>query len=157
MGRYKLNFSVLLAVIVAVAAGGGCAPSRSGNVYTTDQAMRVHTVENGTVESVKMVAIEDGDQPVAGAVIGGVAGGVLGSAIGGGDGRKVATVLGSLAGAAAGAATEKEMGRKEALEIVVNKDDGQTIVLVQEADVQISPGDRVRVLTSPDGAVRVSK
>ncbi|MCG8618023.1 MAG: glycine zipper 2TM domain-containing protein [Desulfobacterales bacterium] len=153
----KLNYRAIMAILIVAWMVSGCAPSRSGNVYTSDQAMRPHTVENGTVESVKTVTIEGGDEPVAGTVIGGVAGGVLGSTIGSGDGSKVAAVLGSLAGAAAGAAAEKEMGRKNALEIIVNQDNGRTLVVVQEADVEIFPGDRVRVVTSPDGTVRVSK
>ncbi|HCY87885.1 MAG TPA: hypothetical protein DHV36_22305 [Desulfobacteraceae bacterium] len=153
----KVSFRAILTILVVAWIAAGCAPSRSGNVYTSDQAMRPHTIENGTVESVKAVIIEGGDQPVAGTVIGGVAGGVLGSTIGDGGGRKVATVLGSLAGAAAGAAAEKGMGRRDALEIIVNQDNGRTLVIVQEADVEILPGDRVRVVTSPDGTVRVSK
>ncbi|MCG8638048.1 MAG: glycine zipper 2TM domain-containing protein [Desulfobacterales bacterium] len=151
----KLNmvFVLLCAVIIV----SGCSPSRSGNVYTSDQAMRAHTIVEGTVESVKLVTIEAGEKPVAGTVIGGVAGGVLGSTIGSGSGSKVGAVVGSLAGAAAGAAAEKNMGTRQGIEIVVDQDNGQKIVVVQEADVQLSPGDRVRVLTSPDGTVRVSK
>jgi outer membrane lipoprotein SlyB len=148
---------VLLAVLSVVIIVSGCSSSNSGNVYTSDQAMKAHTIVEGTVESVKLVTIEDGDKPVAGTVVGGVAGGVLGSTIGSGSGSKVATVVGALAGAAAGAAAEKNMGTKQGLEIVVDQDNGQKIVVVQEADVQLTPGDRVRVLTSPNGTVRVSK
>lgn len=149
--------------ITALAAGlllmllAGCMASDSGNVYTSDQARKAQTVEGGVVESVKSVTIEQADKPVVGSVIGGVAGGVLGSTIGSGSGRSVATVAGALAGAAGGAAAEKKMGTKPGLEIVVNKDNGQTIVVVQEADVDIRPGDRVRVITGPDGTTRISK
>ena len=157
MTMHRKTIRVILVAMLMAWVVSGCAPSRSSNVYTSDQAMRAHTVENGTVESVKMVRIEGGDQPVAGTVVGGLAGGVLGSAIGDGSGRKVATVLGALAGAAAGSATEQQMGRKDALEIVVTEDSGRTFVVVQEADVQIAAGDRVRVVTASDGTVRVSK
>ncbi len=148
---------VLLTVFSIAIIVSGCSGSKSGNVYTSDQAMRAHTIVEGTVESVKLVTIEEGDKPVAGTVIGGVAGGVLGSTIGSGSGSTVAAVVGSLAGAAAGAAAEKNMGRKQGIEIVVDQDNGLKIVVVQEADVQLTPGDRVRVLTSPNGTVRVSK
>ena len=148
--------------VIWVAAAGlilfaGCTASKSGNVYTSDQAMRAHTIQEGTIESVKAVTIQSGEKPAAGTVIGGVAGGVLGSTIGSGSGKKVATVAGALAGAAGGAAAEKSMGTKQGVEIVVAQDNGQKIVVVQEADVLLSPGDRVRVLTSPDGTTRVSK
>ncbi|WDP91382.1 MAG: glycine zipper 2TM domain-containing protein [Desulfobacter sp.] len=147
---------VLLLTAVAVIAAG-CGPSRSGNVYTSDQALKAHTFVAGTVQSVKAVTIESGKDPAAGAAIGGVTGGVLGNTIGSGSGRTVATVAGALAGAAAGALAEKQMKTKPGLEIVVDQDNGQSIVVVQEADVQIVPGDRVRVITSPDGTTRVSK
>lgn len=152
MKRYLAAVAVLLTAVMA-----GCGASSSGNVYTSDQARKAHTVEAGVVESVKSVTIEQGDKPVMGTVIGSVAGGVLGSTIGSGSGRTVATVAGALAGAAGGAAAEKQMGTKAGLEIVVNQDNGRTIVVVQEADVSFVPGDRVRVLTGPDGTTRVSK
>ncbi len=134
----------------------GCAPSRSGQVYSRDHAMQAQTVQNGTVESVKQVTLE-GTKSGAGTVGGAVAGGVLGSTIGRHEGKTVATVLGALVGAAAGTAAEEGLTKKAALEIVVNKDNGETIVVVQEADVMISPGDRVRIITAPDGTTRVSK
>ena len=69
----------------------------------------------------------------------------------------MATVLGALAGAAAGTAAEEGITRKKGLEIVVKKDSGQSIVIVQEADVMFFPGDRVRIIMAPDGTARVSK
>jgi outer membrane lipoprotein SlyB len=66
-------------------------------------------------------------------------------------------VLGALAGAAAGTVAEEGITRKQGLEIVVKKDDGQTIVVVQEADMEIHPGDRVRLIRSSTGVIRVSK
>lgn len=134
----------------------GCASSRSSEVYSRDQARQAHTVENGTVESVKEVLIEGTKTPVGG-VAGGVAGGALGSTIGRGTGRTLATVAGALAGAAAGAAAEEGITSKKGLEIVVKKDNGETIVVVQEADVPIYPNDRVRILRGSDGTTRVSK
>lgn len=134
----------------------GCRSS-SSNVYTYDQAMRAQTVDTGTVESVKSIIIQASNPPIVGGAVGGVTGGVLGSTVGGGHGRDVATIVGALAGAALGAAIEREAGTKNGLEIVVNLDSGRTIVVVQEADVPMYPGDRVRILTAPDGTTRISK
>lgn len=134
----------------------GCVSSRSSEVYSRDQARQAHTVETGTVESVKEVMIEGTQSPV-GAAAGGVAGGVLGSTIGGGSGRTIAIVGGALAGAAGGALAEEAITSKKGLEIVVKKDSGETLVVVQEADVPIYPGDRVRILRGNDGTTRVSK
>lgn len=134
----------------------GCVSSRSGQVYSRDHARQVQTVETGTVESVKEVTIEGTKTPV-GTAAGAVTGGVLGSTVGSGSGKTVATVLGALAGAAAGTAAEEGLTRKPGLEIVVKKDSGQTIVVVQEADVMFSPDDRVRIVQAADGTTRISK
>ena len=144
-------FMAVIAVYVT-----GCASSRSGKVYSRDEARHVQTVETGTVESVRQVLIEGTKTPI-GTAAGSVTGGVLGSTIGKGSGKTVATVLGALAGAAAGTMAEEGITRKQGLEIVVRKDSGQTIVVVQEADVMITAGDRVRIITSANGTIRVSK
>ncbi len=144
----------LMAVIIAHITG--CASSRSGQVYSRDHARQAQTVENGTIESVKEVQIEGTKTPI-GTAAGGVAGGVVGSTMGGGSGKKIATVIGALAGAAAGSMAEEGITRKPGLEIIVNKDGGQSIVVVQEADVIFAPGDRVRIITAADGTTRVSK
>lgn len=153
-GCSKTIVAVSLALITIYVTG--CASSKSGEVYSRDHARQVQTVENGTVESVKEVMIEGTKTPV-GTAAGGVAGGVLGSTVGSGSGKTVATVLGALAGAAAGSAAEEGMTRKKGLEIVVKKDSGQTIIIVQEADVMFAPGDRVRIIQAQDGTTRVSK
>ncbi|MBC2705951.1 glycine zipper 2TM domain-containing protein [Desulfobacula sp.] len=145
---------LLMAAIAVVVAG--CASSRSGQVYSRDEARQVQTVENGTVESVKEVVIEGTKTPI-GTAAGAVTGGVLGSTVGGGSGKSVAVVIGALAGAAAGTMAEEEITRKPGLEIIVKKDNGQTIVVVQEADIMIAAGDRVRIITAADGTTRVSK
>ncbi len=151
---YKITVMLFFTVIAVYITG--CVSSRSSEVYSRDQARQAHTVENGTVESVKEVMIEGTKTPV-GAAAGGVAGGVLGSTIGRGTGRTLATVGGALAGVAGGALAEEAITSKKGLEIVVKKDSGETIVVVQEADVPIYPNDRVRILRGNDGTTRVSK
>lgn len=145
-----------IAIFAMMIMVSSCASSRSGQVYSRDNARKAQTVENGTVESVKEVLIE-GTKTPAGTIAGGVAGGVVGSTVGSGSGRRIATVLGALAGAAAGTAAEEGLTRRQGLEIVVAKDNGETIVVVQEADVLFAPGDRVRIIRAPDGTTRVSK
>ena len=156
MKTLKSTTTMILLMAVIAVVMTGCASSRSSQVYSRDEARQVQTVENGTVESVKEVMIEGTKTPI-GTAAGGVAGGVLGNTIGSGSGRTVATVLGALAGAAAGTMAEEGITRKAALEIIVRKDNGQTIVVVQEADVMIAAGDRVRIITAADGTTRVSK
>jgi len=146
---------IFLITIISVNVTG-CASSRSADVYSRDQARQAHTVVMGTVEWVKHVTIEGTKTPI-GTAAGGVAGGVLGSTVGSGTGRTVATVIGALAGAAAGTAAEEGITRKPGLEIEVRKDDGQFIVVVQEADIMFAAGDRVRIIAGEGGTTRISK
>lgn len=134
----------------------GCASSRSSEVYTREQARQAQTVQLGIVEFVKTVRIE-GTKSGLGTIAGGVTGGVAGSTIGSGTGSSLASIAGALAGAFVGSAAEEKLTGKTGLEITVKLDSGNAIAVTQEADIPFTVGDRVRVLTSPDGTTRVSK
>ena len=134
----------------------GCASSRSGEVYSRDQARQAQTVQLGTVEFVKNIKIES-TKSGAGSIGGAVVGGVAGSTIGSGKGSTLAALGGAVLGALGGTAAEEKLTRKDGLEITVKLDSGNVIAVVQEADVQFAVGDRVRVLTAPDGTTRVEK
>nr|MBL8410566.1 glycine zipper 2TM domain-containing protein [Dechloromonas sp.] len=138
----------LLLIFAFMSLLGGCASSKSGDVYTRDQARREQTIRMGIVESVREVLMEGTKSPVgpaAGAAIGGIAG----STLGGGKGAAVAAVIGAVAGGLAGAAIEEGVTRKQALEITVKLDNGSMIAIVQEADpAEFRPGDRVRILSN---------
>jgi len=134
----------------------GCASSNSGEVYSREQARRTQTVQLGTVQSVKNVRIE-GTRSAVGPVAGGIGGGVVGSTIGAGKGSVLAALGGAALGAVGGAVAEEKLTKKAGLEITVKLDSGSTIAVVQEADVMYSVGERVRVLTGPDGTTRVAR
>ena len=142
--------------LIGVALLTGCATSKSGSVYTRDQAQQGQTVQLGTVEFVKAVQIE-GSKSGVGAIGGGLAGGLIGSTIGGGDGSTLAAVGGALAGAFVGSKVEEKSTQLDGLEITVKLDSGKAIAVVQEADVLFVVGERVRVLISRDGTTRVTK
>lgn len=153
-----------LSLLLVALLLGACASSKSGDVYTRDQARREMTVRKGVVESVRPVRMEgtkSGVGAMAGAAVGGVAGstvgGVAGSTVGGGKGQIVGAVLGAVAGGLAGSAVEEGVTRKEALEITVELDGGRMIVVVQEAvPGEFRAGDPVRVL-SGQGETRVTR
>ena len=155
MENTKRLFISILIIALFCSLMISCASSRSGKVYSRDTARQVHTVKLGTVEVVRNVQIE-GTKTPAGTIAGAAVGGVLGNAVGSGSGRTIATVVGALAGSMAGAAAEEGITKKDALEITVRMDSGETIVVVQEADMEVMAGDRVRVLAGPDGSMRVS-
>jgi outer membrane lipoprotein SlyB len=145
---------IFLAAVAAVTIAG-CATSKSGSVYSREDALREQTVRMGVVESVRSVTIEGTKTPI-GAIAGGAIGGIGGSAIGSGRGSAVAAVAGAVAGGLLGAAAEEGLTRKEGVEVTVRLDNGELRAIVQEGDETFKPGDRVRLL-SVNGQTRVSK
>lgn len=150
-----MNTRLLFALLAALALAG-CATSKSGDVYTRDQARHEMTVRMGVVESVREVTME-GTKSGAGSAAGAVVGGVAGSNVGRGKGAIVGAVIGAVAGAVAGNAIEEGATKKQALEITVRLDGGQMIAVVQEGTAgEFRAGDQVRVL-SGRGDTRVTR
>lgn len=149
-----MRITPLLAIAALSLFLGACASSNSGNVYSRDEARRVQTVKMGVVESVRQVKLE-GTKSQVGTIAGGVVGGVAGSTIGHGKGSAIGAVIGAVAGGLAGSAIEEGVTRKDALEITVKLENGTLVAVVQEADDQFAPGDRVRLVES-GGTTRVT-
>jgi len=154
MKSFRNPISILSIIGLLAFFLAGCAPSKSGRVYSRDQARVQHSVYYGTVLEVDEVLIEGTKTPL-GTIAGGAAGAALGSTIGGGSGRTVATVLGGIVGGIAGSAAEEGVTRRDGLELTVELDNGQIISVVQEADDQFGVGDRVRIVKGPGGSTRV--
>lgn len=150
MNTLKLTLMLFAALVL-----GGCASSRSGDVYSRDQTRHEMTVRMGVVESVRDVAME-GTKSGAGTFAGAAVGGVAGSTMGGGKGHIVGAIVGAVLGGMAGSAIEENATKKNALEITVKLDGGQLIAVVQEMGETFYPGDRVRVL-SGSGSTRVTR
>lgn len=150
MNTLKLTLMLFAALVL-----GGCASSRSGDVYSRDQTRQEMTVRMGVVESVRDVAME-GTKSGAGTFAGAAVGGVAGSTMGGGKGHIVGAIVGAVLGGMAGSAIEENATKKNALEITVKLDGGQLIAVVQEMGETFYPGDRVRVL-SGSGSTRVTR
>ncbi len=141
------KMTLALALVVALGVTG-CANTDvfSGDVYTAEQAKEARSISYGTLLSVRPVKIQANNQGVIGTVGGGVLGGIAGSSIGGGTGQAVAAAVGAIAGAVAGSTIEEKASQVSALELVIKKDDGQEIVVVQKADSRFVPGKRVRIV-----------
>ena len=116
-------------------------------MYSYDQAQREQIVRTGTVTGVRPIVIQNDKSSGAGMLAGGALGGVAGNAVGGGTGRTIATVGGAILGALAGNAIENSVGKSSGYEITVRLDNGETRVVAQEADVPISVGQRVQVIS----------
>jgi outer membrane lipoprotein SlyB len=149
-----MNALKICALLLIPLIAAGCATSKTGDVYTRDQARREMLVRAGVVESVRAVTME-GTKSGVGTVAGAAVGGVAGSNVGGGKGQIVGAIVGAVLGGVAGSAIEEGVTKKNAQEITVKLDSGQLIAVVQEAGEYFSPGERVRVL-SGDGATRVT-
>ncbi|HEX6320041.1 MAG TPA: glycine zipper 2TM domain-containing protein [Burkholderiales bacterium] len=145
---------LVLAALAASATLAGCATSKSGDVYSREEALREQTVRLATVESVRPVTIQ-GTRSGIGAAAGGVVGGVAGSGVGHGKGSTIAGVLGAVGGGVAGQAIEEGTTRKPGVEITVRLQSGELRAIVQEETDKFVPGQRVRLLTS-GGITRVS-
>ena len=144
----------LILVACAATVLAGCASRESANVYGRHETGREQTVRMATVEAVRQVEIQ-GSRSQVGPIAGGVVGGIAGSTVGHGRGSAVGAVLGGVAGGVAGSAIEEGATRKNGLEITVKLDSGELRAIVQEADEQFKPGERVRLLSS-GGVTRVT-
>lgn len=148
---------VMLTIVgLSLSVLAGCATkSSSSAVYRSEDAQREQIVRMATVEAVRKVMIQRDSKGLG--IIGGAAvGGLAGSTIGGGRGQDIATVLGAIGGLVAGQAIEEQANQREGLEITVKYDSGDMRVIVQEADVDVRPGDRVQVI-SGGGRTRVAR
>lgn len=135
----------------------GCASSLKGDTYSRDDARQIQSVEYGTVEAVRMVIIEGTKTPI-GSAAGAVVGGVAGSSVGDGKGSIIAGVLGAVAGGLAGSAAEEALTKTQGVELVIYKNTGETISVVQEYEENnaFQVGDRVRLMTL-NGNIRVAR
>ena len=147
---------VAVCMLALAMLSAGCT-NYSGNTYSDSQVRSAQTVQYGTVVSVQPVTLEEDRPAVLGTVGGGVVGGVLGNMVGGGRGKTLATIAGAALGAAGGYAGEKALTKQNGLEITVELENGQQLSIVQAADQQFSPGERVRVLRGSDGSARVTR
>ena len=131
----------------------GCEAQTNPNVYSREQAQRLQRVQWGEVTSIRAVEIE-GSKSGAGAVAGGVGGYFVGSTIGQGSGKNVARALGTIGGAIAGAAIEEGVTHRRGIEVTVRLNSGESVSIVQGTDERLMVGDRVRIISSPDGSAR---
>lgn len=140
----------LAAALMASFTLVGCSNTdvHSGSVYSGSQAKEARAISYGTIVSVRDVKIQAENKGVLGSVGGGVLGGIAGSTVGGGRGQTIATTVGAIAGAVIGSTVEEKMSQVSSLEMVIRKDNGQEIVVVQKKETGFVPGKRVRIVGS---------
>ncbi|WP_439258352.1 glycine zipper 2TM domain-containing protein [Lonepinella sp. BR2271] len=141
------KITLALALFTAIGVTG-CANTDiySGDVYSGNQSKEARSISYGTIVSARSVKIQADNQGVIGTVGGGVLGGVAGSTIGGGSGQVLASAVGAIAGAMIGSKVEEKASQVDSLELVIKKDDGSEIVVVQKYDASLTVGRKVRIV-----------
>lgn len=135
-------------LLLAALFAGGCAPSRTGDTYERRQIGQAATVTKGQIVSLRNVQVA-GTQSGIGIGAGAVAGGIAGSYLGGGSRANVLGALGgAVVGGLAGNAAEQAVTEGNAVEFVVQQDNGQTISVVQTNEDKLTAGERVLVIRS---------
>ena len=153
---------VYMTFLAAMMLLSSCA-SQTGSSYTSGQTRQASEVYMGTITHLEPAYIDNnptGVGTLGGAVVGGVVGSAVGSPKWSYAGRALMTLGGAVIGALAGTGAEKALNSKDALEITVNLDNGQTLSVVQElGDEERSfvVGDRVRVLRGSGDSARVRR
>ena len=164
--------------LLAVAGLSACAESgvQPGIVHTAAAAGPAYGAPAGPAETGRIVSIRDiemrggsvsggggrgvGNGMLVGGVVGGLGGAFLGSSIGGrgGGGGLVGLLLGAVGGAVAGAIVDRQGGGigggGRGIELIVQKDDGQSVTIAQRDDGDVQLGDRVQVVTDRNGVAK---
>ncbi|MCL6262516.1 glycine zipper 2TM domain-containing protein [Craterilacuibacter sp. RT1T] len=139
---------LLASAISTVLLATGCStPSDSAVVYKRGQLQQPQVVEFGQIVSVQNVKVEGEQNQLL--TLGGTAlGGVAGSSIGQGRGSALGAIGGAMLGGLLSQSAQQGLGTKNALELTVRLDrDGRMVSIVQDADIPLSPGQRVRILS----------
>ena len=148
---HRSSSAALRLCLVSLALAGGlaaCAPQNTGATYSSATMGVPAAVTYGVVKGTRPVTVQSGRSGV-GTAAGAVAGGVAGSFIGG-DWRS--NVLGGLAGNA----IERGTGTGQAIEFIIQQDNGGDIAVVQTNEDNLQVGDRVFITHGPD-QVRIGR
>ena len=160
--HYRTMPAAYMAFLAAILLLASCA-SQTGSSYASRQTRQASEVYMGTITHLHAAYIDNnltGVGTLGGAVVGGVVGSAAGSPKWSYAGRTLMTLGGAVIGALAGTGVEKALNSKDALEIDVNLDNGQTLSIVQELgdeERSFAVGDRVRVLRSSGDSARVRR
>ena len=156
--QHAARILLLTMLIAGTGALGACARQISPDVHEGRTAGEVLPTYAGTIESVRVVQIQEYDTLEGnrtGRFVGGLGGGIAGARFGQGWGKALAVVGGSIAGMFIGAAVEQEVKRQPALEYVVRLDSGELLTIVQGVGPRLSVGQRVYVQDGQRGRGRV--
>jgi outer membrane lipoprotein SlyB len=132
--------------LMTLAGLAACAPANTNTTYSSADLGRTASVSYGVIVSMRNVAVQ-GQSSGVGTLGGAAAGGVAGSFIGGGvRSNIIGAIGGAIIGGLAGTAIEGAASSGNAVEFIIQEDNGQTIAVIQTNEEAFRPGERV-VLT----------
>jgi outer membrane lipoprotein SlyB len=153
-----VNFGRFFSIFAAMVLFSSCAREISSNVYSAGHVGEASTTYSGVITHARQVTVQSGENLEdngLGIIGGAIAGGYGGSKIGKGEGNTLATVGGALIGATAGAFAEKALKTQNAMEYVVQLDNGGSMTVVQGPSPTFSAGQNVFVIVGQKGRSRV--
>lgn len=143
----------ILFIIVAAIGLAACGIGNTNTTYSRSEIGAQGNVQYGTIMSMQVVQVagKEGIGTLGGAIAGGAAGSMIG-------GNTAVNIIGGVGGAilggVVGGAAENAITKDTAMEFIVRKDNGQTVVVVQSNELGLRPGDRV-MLMNVDGTTRI--
>jgi outer membrane lipoprotein SlyB len=111
------------------------------------------------VVAINDTSIRGGGGSGNGPMVGGLLGGLGGMAIGASGGRGIGGgliggLIGGIAGAIGGTIYDRHAGSGRGVEVVVQKDNGQTVTIAQRDDGDVQLGDRVQIYQDRSGVAK---
>jgi len=143
----------LVAALLGAVSLSGCATGYNASSYSS--GLTQQEVELGRVISAIPVTARPSGAANGGGLLGGIGGVALGSQVGHGAGTTIAEVLGGIAGAVVGGHLSDKYDTHKATQVTVREDNGNLIAIV-ESGQKFTRGERVQVIYSQSGRVRVS-
>ena len=160
MRRHRASAAVLCLACLASLLFASCAPAVAPHTYTAYDAGRPMSVRYGVVDSVRTVKIQT-PPTGTGAAVGSTVGAIAGAAAGSNNsyyysgGGWWGAIAGALIGGLVGSAIEAGASNRDGIELKVQMNDGETVVIVQDAQEAFNPGDVVQLVTAADGSARL--
>lgn len=144
----KLFFALLIACGLTA-----CGIGNTNTTYERSAIGQQGSVSYGTIISMSVINTAGTDS--VGTLGGAIAGGAAGSMIGGNTAVNIiGGVGGAILGGMVGSAAEKSLTKDNAMEFIVQKQNGQVIAVVQSNELHLRVGDPVMMITT-GGTTRI--
>jgi outer membrane lipoprotein SlyB len=161
MTNLRIRSLIAPLALAASLAGtlGACETTGTQPGYQQTAAYGTFRGETGRVVSIRDVSVRNQQSGVSdGTLVGGGVGMAGGAAVGAAvsnsvGGAVVGGLLGAVGGAIAGTAIDRNRTVR-GIEVVVEKDDGQTVAIAQRDDGDVQMGDRVQIVYDRNGVAK---